>query len=262
MKSIHNKGNEHAVSETVGFIIIFGIILSGIGLVALYGYPTLLDAQQNANIRNMERNMISLQSDVKSLTYKGVPYKETTMQVSGGVLSIEDPDTVQYCFTIKDANNTPLIKYNDPNNNNSFPPGSIKYVSDSGEISIALQNGAVVKHQSNGSVMLSEPRWFFDDATNTLVINLIQINSPQPLSKTGISTVQMKIEPLPIDPGDEDNIVDITDPGSVKIEYRDFNWEFNTSWNNFFGTSESPPTITYSCDRVIIKAWNITVLNI
>ena len=76
--------NDSAVSEVVGFIMIFGIMLSGIGLITLYGYPMLLQEQQNTNIRNMERNMILLQSDVNSLVYKSVPYKETTMQVSGG----------------------------------------------------------------------------------------------------------------------------------------------------------------------------------
>ena len=78
--------SDSAVSEVVGFIIIFGIMLSGIGLITLYGYPMLLQEQQNTNIRNMERNMILLQSDVNSLVYKSVPYKETTMQVSGGTL--------------------------------------------------------------------------------------------------------------------------------------------------------------------------------
>lgn len=256
------KRNEHAVSETVGFVIIFGIMLTGIALVTLYGYPAVLDAQQNANIRNMERNMISLQSDVKSLAYKNVPYKETTMQVSGGVLKVENPDTEQYRFEIYDQNG-PLISYADLAYPDTFPPGSIKFLSDSEDISIALQNGAVVKHQSDGSVMLSEPRWFFDDPTDTLVINLIQIYSSQPLAKSGITTIQMRIDPLNIDPADGDNIVDTPPAGDVTIEYYDGQgFEFITAWNNYFGSTGYPPTKTFTCSRVIIKAWRITVLNI
>ena len=61
-------------------------MVTGIGLVTLYGYPILLNEQSNANIRNMEQNMIVLQTDVNSLLYKEVPYKETSMQISGGSL--------------------------------------------------------------------------------------------------------------------------------------------------------------------------------
>jgi len=139
-------GQNDAVSETVGFILIFGIMLMGIALVTLYGYPALLDAQQNSNIRNMERNMISLQSDVNALTYKAVPYKETTMHVSGGVLSVERPD-LGSIISIESSSNGQLIP--------DFQPGRMRFLSESGDISIAIEKGAVVTRQTGGPVMLS-----------------------------------------------------------------------------------------------------------
>ncbi|PKL57677.1 MAG: hypothetical protein CVV34_06280, partial [Methanomicrobiales archaeon HGW-Methanomicrobiales-5] len=68
--------SERGVSESIGFILIFSMVIAGIGLVTLYGYPMLLQQQTSANERIMEKNMIVLQNDVKSLTYKTVPYKE------------------------------------------------------------------------------------------------------------------------------------------------------------------------------------------
>nr|HPK81343.1 hypothetical protein [Methanoculleus sp.] len=68
--------NEKAVSEAIGFILILGIVLTGIGLVTLYGYPVLVKEQSNADVRNMERAMIVIQNDMKSLCFKNVPYKE------------------------------------------------------------------------------------------------------------------------------------------------------------------------------------------
>jgi hypothetical protein len=59
---------ERGVSEAIGFILIFSIVIAGIGLVTLYGYPMLLKQQTSANERIMEKNMIVLQNDVKSLT--------------------------------------------------------------------------------------------------------------------------------------------------------------------------------------------------
>ena len=67
--------NDNGVSEAIGFMLIFGMIIVGIGLVTLYGYPLLLQQQVGADEKIMEKNMIVLQNDVKSLAYKTIPSK-------------------------------------------------------------------------------------------------------------------------------------------------------------------------------------------
>jgi len=265
--------NDSAVSEAVGFILIFGIMLSGIGLIALYGYPMLLQEQQNTNTRNMERNMILLQSDMNSLVYKSVPYKETTMQVSGGVLSVKSPDPAS-SFTISDAGG-PLL--------GPFQSGELHFLSDAGDINLGLENGAVVKSQAGGSVMLSEPRWFVDTSSgDTLVITLIQVDdSGSSLAKTGISTVRMSIEPWNFAPGtdgvigtsDDKNIIDIAPAGAVvKITIPPSSPDsYHTAWINYLEktlgmTPPVPPEPDtwekQNLNRVVIKAWKITVISL
>lgn len=271
----------HAVSESVGYIIIFGIMLTGIGLVTLYGYPVLMQEQQNSNIRNMERNMIVLQSDINSLTLKYVPYKETIMQVSGGVLSVESPDPALKWFTIYDNTDSLYLIPTDYSSENKFSPGGLKFLTNSGDVLISLHNGAVVKHQSGGSVMISEPRWFSDeikvgeDISKSLVILLIQVDTVsfgQHLSQSGIGTVQMSIEPLIIDIPNNDNELEyhFAQPGhQITIEYRDTNFDYKTAWKNYFihGKLGMTDTGDYAgtmmdIDRVIIKAWKINILNL
>ena len=273
--------HDHAVSESVGYIIIFGIMLTGIGLVTLYGYPVLVQEQQNSNIRNMERNMIVLQSDFNSLTVKSVPYKETTMQVSGGVLSVENPDPGLKWFTIYDDTDSSDLIPTDYSADHKFSPGGLKFISDTGEVLISLQNGAVVKHQLGGSVMLSEPRWFSDettvgaDITKTLVISLIQVDtvpSGQHFGQSGIGTVQMSVDPLIIDVPNDDNVLDynFAQPGhQITIEYRDTNFDYKTAWKNYFihGNLGMVDAGDYAgtlvdIDRVIIKAWKINIIGL
>lgn len=269
------------VSETIGFIIIFGITITGIGLVTLYGYPALVNAQADANIRNMERNMIVLQSDVNSLVYKSVPYKETTMQVSGGVLSVEKPNDDSY-FSIK-YNGISLMPALD---GEIFRPGNLRFLSDSGDVAVALENGAVVKWQigTTGqgyepSVMLSNPRWFIDSTggVTTLVITLIQVDSTTSLAKSGIGAVQMGIIPLVIvNPDgiigndDDSNIIEYIPPvvGPVQISITT-NDRFYKAWANYFENdlqmNKVPSNPTWERDdinRVIIKAWKINVINL
>jgi hypothetical protein len=243
--------DDRAVSETVGFIIIFGIVITGIGLVTLYGYPVLLNQQAEANIRNMQKNMIVLQSDVNSLTYKNVPYQETTLQVSGGTLMVENPSDEKY-FDIYN------YTYNFTPEN--FKPGQLLFISDSEPVRIGLQNGAVVKWQLGGSVMLSEPRWFLDEDTDTLVITLIQIDSDTNMAQTGIGTVSMNI--------DQVNYREYIRPDdTVTIEYTDPPHDYFTAWRNYFrnefsSTSSDAKVSIPDVDKLIIKTYNVTVLSL
>ncbi|MFA7694975.1 MAG: hypothetical protein WCX63_05530, partial [Methanoregula sp.] len=62
--------------------------MAGIGMVTLYGYPMLMQQQTSADEQIMEKNMIVLQNDVKGLAFKTVPYKETSLKVGGGALTV------------------------------------------------------------------------------------------------------------------------------------------------------------------------------
>lgn len=163
------------------------MVIVGIGLVTLYGYPMLLQQQVTADEKIMEKNMIVLQNDLKSITYKTVPYKETSLQIgSSGSLFAYNSSSTYSAFNVYSGSTNYVTAFN---------PGDLRYVSDSADTDISLQNGAVVKrqHVETGSTMLAEPRWFYDPLTNTLVINLIAINSSATLSRAGIGTVQMEL---------------------------------------------------------------------
>src|SRR5512136_159083 len=86
--SHHRSRQDSGVSESIGFLLIFTLVITGIGLVTLYGYPMLMQQQTSADEQIMEKNMIVLQNDVKSLAYKTVPYKETSLKIGGGTLAV------------------------------------------------------------------------------------------------------------------------------------------------------------------------------
>jgi hypothetical protein len=179
--------DDRAVSEALGFLLIFTMVIVGVGLVTLYGYPMLLRQQVTADEKIMEKNMIVLQNDLKSITYKTVPYKETSLQIgSSGTLFAYNSSSTYSAFNVYTGSTNYVT---------AFTPGDLRYFSNSADTDISLQNGAVVKrqHVETGSVMLAEPRWFYDSLTNTLVINLISINTSATRSRAGIGTVQMEL---------------------------------------------------------------------
>ncbi|MHB8164897.1 MAG: DUF7289 family protein [Methanoregula sp.] len=250
------------VSESIGFLLIFTIVIAGIGMVTLYGYPMLLQQQTSADEQIMEKNIIVLQNDVKSLAYKAVPYKETSLKIGGGTLAVFGSGYTPATSSIKIYNSTTIYV-------DSFHSGDLMYSSASAGTDISLQNGAVVKrpHAEPGSVMLAEPRWFHDSQTNTMVINLVNITSTDILSRTGVGTVQMalgetqfRIESLPA--GD-----------IVTLEYTpDPTQDYSIAWDNYFqktqgmtlvsGTPGTGSILTYNLpptNTLVIKQYEVII---
>lgn len=242
----------NAVSETVGFIIIFGIVISGIGLVSLYGYPALLNQQEEANIRNMEKTLIILQTDINSLAFKNVPYQETAIQVSGGTLSVDSPDPLK------------VFKITGPSVDYEFKPGELKFQTDTQDVIIALQNGAVVKWQvggsTGGSTMLSQPRWYFDESTATLVITLVKIDANSYKVNTGIGTVMMRIDA-------SDTPIDESYPGlsTINVTYSDTG-DYRSAWRNYFnekfGSTTTSSVSIPNVQKLVVKTYNVTILSL
>jgi hypothetical protein len=230
------RPNDRGVSEAIGFMLIFGMVIAGIGLVTLYGYPLLLQQQVSADEKIMEKNMIVLQNDIKSLAYKTVPFKETSLKIGGGSLTVHNSSDTSVSSPIKITNGTGYI-YLD-----SFSPGELRYESVSAQTDISIQNGAVVMRPrvQPGSTMIAEPRWFYDETTNTMVINLINITSTHIMAKEGIGTVQMALVGVP-----EYQLYSEPVNTFLYLETPTVQ-DYSVAWDNYFTKTLNmdPPTIT------------------
>jgi hypothetical protein len=254
--------NEKAVSEAIGFVLILGIVISGIGLVTLYGYPVLVKEQSNTDVKNMERAMIVIQNDMKSLCFKNVPYKETSLQVSGGTLEVIDAGDSESSFEVStsDGWTYPVA--------GQLQLGELRYRSDRGTEVIALENGAVVKRQedSTGSAMLAEPRWFYDGPTKTFVIYFMNISADGPMAKSGMGAVSMSLDDVDIR---NYEIVPPNPPITVTVTYSPGTTEdYETAWENYLtgssvGMSGSRGTYTLSgVERLVVKTYRIQIHDI
>ena len=260
--------NEQGVSESIGFMLIFSIVIAGIAIVTLYGYPLLLQQQVGADEKIMEKNMIVLQNDIKSLAYKTVPFKETSLKIGGGSLTVYNSSYSPSTFSIDITDSAGTTHYL----STPFQSGDLRYESISAQTDISLQNGAVVMRPSiqPGSVMLAEPRWFYDGPTNTMVINLINITSTDLMAKEGIGTVRMALVGEPYY-----NETYFTQPPPIYLRYTTVSAQnFSVAWDNYFTEKlnmiETPPgsgIYTLPIDqtragRLVIKRFDVEIQNI
>jgi hypothetical protein len=252
-----------AVSEALGFLLIFTMVIVGIGLVTLYGYPMLIQQQTSADEKIMEKNMIVLQNDAKSLTYKSVPYKETALKIGGGTMTVYNQSRSAAGIMVYDTDG---VYYTGSPAGDPYPVGELVYVSDSADTNLSLQNGAVVKrqHLETGSVMLAEPRWFYDDYTKTLVINLIAINSTNTMARAGIGVVQMEL-------GQTGYINTDVSGKTICVKYTDPNYV--SAWNTYFtktmgmipdgsGTHPDGYCMTSNPNTLVVKTFEIIIRSV
>jgi hypothetical protein len=236
--------NDRGVSEAIGFMLIFTIIIAGIGLVTLYGYPLLLQQQVSADEKIMEKNMIVLQNDIKSLAYKTVPFKETSLKIGGGSLTVYNSSYSPPSSTFEINDNPSGASYLPPYTvGTKFIPGELRYESVSAQTDISLQNGAVVlrprikQGSTSGSAMIAEPRWFFDQKTNTMVINLINITSTSLMAKEGIGTVQME---LIGEPSYNETFVPVNQKIDLKFTPNSIQ-DYSVAWDNYIWNTWNIP---------------------
>jgi hypothetical protein len=220
---------DDGVSESIGFLLIFSMVIAGIGLVTLYGYPMLLQQQTSADKQIMQKNLIVLQNDMKSLAYKTVPYKETSLNIGGGTLTVYNASYPPLPGIRSSINIYP--SGGGSSYVNAFHPGSLRYYSTSAGAEISLQNGAVVTRNlvEPGSAMLAQPRWFYDAQTNTMVINLISLNSSFTIARSGVGTVQMTMK-------NTNFSVNTIPPGNqVCLKYTpETGQDYTKAWDNYF----------------------------
>ena len=264
--------DESGVSEAIGFILVFTIVILGISIVTLYGYPVLADARISSDEKIMEQNMIVLQNDIKILTRNNVPYRDTTIGVSGGSIFVTNSTEAESegCehFTLTYFNTTSGAV-----ENTTYYPGSLEFVSDEGTTVVSVANGAVVKRQldQDGSSMVSDPRWFYDETEGTLVIFMTDLASPRPMTLGGIGTIQMAMldAPLVVD----HNYINYDGVArDVKIEYQaDPDDDFSRAWQSYLTapyiveggfTEVSPDTYQLNVNRLVIKEYTVEILGI
>lgn len=148
------SGEEEAVSEIVGYIIMVTIVFIAIGLVFANFIPAADDAEVAEHTKNTQRVFTVLQANIYEIVENEVPSRGAEMRMKGGRLSTE-LETSRTNVTI----DTPVIS----GDIERFT-GTRHVTYETGSGTISYENGAVFRRSGDGrSVMISEPRWRIEE---------------------------------------------------------------------------------------------------
>lgn len=147
---------DRAVSDLIGFVLIFGMILSTVGVVYVFGVGGLEDARDAERLNNAERAFDVLADNMGDLHKRDAPSRATEMKLADADLRFGSPTTFNVT-NVSSGNYT--AKSVDP----------IVY-STGGETEIAYVNGGVIRTERNGGVMLRDPDTVFATQNGNRVV--------------------------------------------------------------------------------------------
>ncbi|MGA9142091.1 MAG: hypothetical protein WBZ29_17840 [Methanocella sp.] len=156
------KFDDLGVSETIGYILVFAIVLTGIAGIVFFGVTMLNDAKDRNNFQNVEQGLTVVQSDMKRVALEKAPIKTSKLRVEGGSLALN--------------NTTSAIRIDYAGHTYDNFTGDIIFDSNEYLKTISIQNGALWKSEGGpmSDLCIVEPRIFAFPEARAIVINVIR----------------------------------------------------------------------------------------
>lgn len=174
---MHNR----AVSEVLGFVLVFSLVTASVGTVYVLGFSGLENARDQERINNAERAFDVLADNMEDIRADDAPNRATEVKLYDAGLTLGKATT----FTV-DVDSGPTEQID------VFP---IVYEPQESDTTIRYVNGAVIRDQTDGAVLLNKPSFsFYQDGSGDkiAVIPIVETRSPNNPSVGGSTTVLVR----------------------------------------------------------------------
>lgn len=175
------RSDARAASEIIGYILIFALIFTTVGIVSIAGLPTLEDARESEQLQNAERAFDVLNNNMVEVYDRGAPSRATELNADDG--KIETGRAVTFNVTVRNATGSGSDSVEADVNPIVF--------SGLGQTEFAYTAGAVLRDQPNNEVMVRDPP--FRVSNDSVFITLVETSSPD-VQSTGGDTVLVRAE--------------------------------------------------------------------
>lgn len=135
--------DRRGVSETLGFVLVFGIVVSTVAVVYVGGFDALTGARDAQQFANTERAFDVMDSNVEDLAVRGAPSRTTEILLSDGTIYFGESVTFNVSAGGDDYYETTIRP--------------VVYRTDDGD-ELVYVNGAIFRQYGDRSVMFDEPR--------------------------------------------------------------------------------------------------------
>lgn len=168
-------------TETIGFVLVFSLIVLTVGVVLTVGYGGLQDARDAEQVNNAERAFDVFANNIEDITRRGAPSRGTEIRLSDATLRSGDPTYLN--ITGVNADGSQRFS----TGNYSLDP----VVYQAGDTRIRYAGSAISRIQTDGSILLEEPTFVLDSAHT--IIPIVQL-SVEDTAVAGSQTVLVRAD--------------------------------------------------------------------
>lgn len=140
-----NWDDDRAVSEVLGYVITFSLIVTAASVLFVTGFGTIDDIRDSEQINNGGRAMIALSENLNDLSGSRGPKREGEIRLSGGTLTFDDSTTL----TVEVDDGTTTI--------GPTPVGEGAIVYRLNDRSIWYETGSVFRSNPDSAIVEREP---------------------------------------------------------------------------------------------------------
>ena len=139
--------DRRGVSETLGYILVFSIIITTITTASVFGFTGLEDRQEAEAVTNVERAFDVLSDNFGDISRYEDPSRATEIRLAGGTVGVGDPVTIT--LGQWDAENGSFVTTDQTNT--TFRP--LEFQSDGGDV--IYEGGVVFRADDSRSIARS-----------------------------------------------------------------------------------------------------------
>lgn len=173
---------DRGVSDVVGFVLIVSLIVSTVGVVYVFGIGGLQDVRDAERVDNAERAFDVLADNMADLHKRDAPSRATEIKLAEADLGFSGDTTIN--VSVDDGGTVAYTR-------KSVAP--IVYSASGRESELYYVNGAVIRTDRNGGVMLSDPTMQFvtQNGERVAVVPIIETRAAGDTGQIGGSTTTL-----------------------------------------------------------------------
>lgn len=179
---------DRALSDAIGFVLVFAIIVASISVFYATGFQGLEDARTAERTNNAERAFDVMQSNLQDLSTQGAPSRATEIKVAEAELYVADKAEIN--VSLRYASNGSLVS-----TNTTTQPGPINYrpvvYESDPNTAVIYANGAVIRRSGGDNyVMTQDPGFVF--SKERVLMTMFQTQTAETPSVAGSKTVLIR----------------------------------------------------------------------
>jgi len=235
--------DRRAVSNLVGFLLIFAIIISSVGAISTFGYDALLDLRESEQLNNADRAFEILRANLDEIARGDAPRRTGQIDLNDGSLRVRNDTTID--VTVAGTGETETLAVR-----------TLQYRVD--ETTIVYQSGMTARRQDGGTVLRKEPRFACTD--DVAIVSVVELTDPDRQITSGtVGVVGQLNRSTVLFPNNRTGEESHSDPDADAVTVS-VDSPYAGGWDAFFEDSDNDwtetGTNTYECtgvDRVVVR---------